>query len=963
MKDICLDSGSAGKFTKHSESKGKKDRRAESQVAEAIGYSRGRDKFDANPEQRTAPSFADFADAVLSDRSPAKGLTYVCGPLDRNGDGKHHRCGTGALPRRFLPFDLDDGTTPAGLEVLDSYLSEHTRFSYTTASYTSDKPRMRCIVELSRPVDRAEGVRLGLEIQRKIQAKLVGAGLGLDAVNFDTSVYRAEQPVYTPPTTTTARTCEGKPIDVDAVLKDAPVEEKRTAGVRTHASRLQVEAALSLIDLEDYWTWVRVGMAVKSGRGEDGLESWIKYSSKSSKYDEREAINKWDRGFDADGKITVATLFHEADKRGDWRGVYVTMFEEMIGPVLDRVKAGEHSAVFAPEVLEELVALKRINPGKFEECRANLKKAGCRVKVLDDALNEQRQAGVEGFQVLEATEDERRPGVWHFAPGKPAQWVCSPLYVEAQTLDTHGSNYGRLLRFRTTTGTWREWAMPMELLSGNGDELRRELLGMGMVIDPDARVLFQRYLQSAPDKHVRCATRVGWCGDNFVLPSEVIGPGAGDVIFQARALDQDAYSRGGTMDGWRSEVAALAAGNACLMMMISGSFVGALMRQVSAESGGIHVFNESSTGKTTTLMAACSVWGPQAFMRSWRATANGLEGAAVLSNDGVLILDEIKKAEPKQVGEIVYTISDQQGKQRATREGRARAVTRWACFVLSSGETTLSARMADGGFQSTSGQEVRFLDVPVAGMYGVWNNLHDMPDGVSFTESLKGATGRHYGHAGPAFLERLTRDTRDLPEDLERIKGLPGFHAEGGEGQHYRAAERFALVALAGELATEYGITGWEKGAAIAATIECFKAWVGRRDSGARNSESQKILDQVAGFIARHGNSRFGPVCADQDPKNKIYDQAGWFMDDPESKEVVYLFHADGMHEALKGFDFRRGLDALGQQAPWGPILKGRAHNRGTSVGRSVESTKSTQTSWWPLGRGKRWCATPGWRI
>lgn len=518
---------------------------------------------------------------------------------------------------------------------------------------------------------------------------------------------------------------------------------------------LKVEAALSLIDSEEYEIWVKMTMAVKSGRGEDGLESWIKYSKKSTKYDEREAINKWDRGVDPDGKITVATLFHEADKHGNWRAVFITMFEEMTGPVLDRAKAGEQSAVFTPEVLEELAALKEINSGKFEEGRANLKKAGCRLSALDAALNDKKEAGVEGFQVLEATEGDLKPGVWHFAPKRPPQWVCPPLYVEAQTLDEHGSNYGRLLRFRTTTGTWREWAMPMELLSGNGDELRRELLVRGVVVDPDARVLFQRYLQSAPDKHVRCATRVGWCGDNFVLPSEVIGPGAGEVIFQVRGLDQDAYRRGGTIDGWRSEVAARAVGNACLMMMISGSFVGALMKRVGAESGGIHLFNGSSTGKTGTLMGACSVWGPEGFMRSWRATANGLEGVATMLNDEVLLLDEIKKADPKQVGDMVYTISDEQGKQRASRSGSARAVARWKCFVLSSGETTLAARMGEGGYQSTSGQEVRFLDVPVAATFGVWNNLHGIPDGATFTETLKRATGRHYGHAWPGFLEQL----------------------------------------------------------------------------------------------------------------------------------------------------------------------------------------------------------------
>ena len=38
------------------------------------------------------------------------------------------------------------------------------------------------------------------------------------------------------------------------------------------------------------------------------------------------------------------------------------------------------------------------------------------------------------------------------------------------------------------------------------------------------------------------------------------------------------------------------------------------------------------TGKTSLARAAASVWGPRAYTRSWRATANGLEGAAVLNS-------------------------------------------------------------------------------------------------------------------------------------------------------------------------------------------------------------------------------------------------------------------------------------------------------------------------------------------
>jgi putative DNA primase/helicase len=179
----------------------------------------------------------------------------------------------------------------------------------------------------------------------------------------------------------------------------------------------------------------------------------------------------------------------------------------------------------------------------------------------------------------------------------------------------------------------------------------------------------------------------------------------------------------------------------------------------------------------------------------------------------------------------------------------------------------------------------------------------------------------------------LTRDKRDLCEWLERIKALPGFHVEGGEGQVYRAAERFALVAMAGELATEYGITGWEKGAAIAATIKCFKAWTARRDSGAKNGDHQKVLDAVRSFIERHGSSRFLSVAAaDPDKPVKCYEQAGWFAEEG-TKGTVYLFHAAGMREATKGFDFKYALRVL--QEAWAmppPNPKTGTHSRMRSI-------------------------------
>ena len=510
----------------------------------------------------------------------------------------------------------------------------------------------------------------------------------------------------------------------------------------------------------------------------------------------------------------------------------------------------------------------------------------------------------------------RRPGVYFCGMTEAkrggeavpfASWICSPLRIEAVTFDERDNNFGRLLRFSNSLGRSRAWAMPMELLGGDGSELRRELLSMGVEIDPAqrARNLLASYLQAErPKRRMRCALQVGWCGKSFVLPDVVIGPDAESVIYQSGERTRDEYGTGGTMDEWRDEIAARAVGNPLLIVALSVSFAGPMLARSNAESGGLHFTGDSSTGKTTAIEAACATWGGPGHKRSWKTTANGMEGAAALCSDSLLALDEISECDPREVGAIVYALGNGRGKQRASRSGAARGVVRWRCTVLSSGERTMETSMREAGQRAKAGQTVRLLDVPTARKYGAWDDLHGCQSGAAFSDGLRRAAATHYGHAGRAFLERLTRDERDFCALLERFKSLPGFSAE--EGQHKRAAARLALIGMAGELATEYGLTGWPDGAAIEAAAECFRMWRSTRGKG--TDERRQIVEQVSGFIERHGDGRFSSVDADPE-KFPMRDRAGWWQDGNQGRE--YLFTAEGMREALKGFDFKRALDTL----------------------------------------------------
>ncbi|MGB8884881.1 MAG: DUF927 domain-containing protein [Azonexus sp.] len=486
------------------------------------------------------------------------------------------------------------------------------------------------------------------------------------------------------------------------------------------------------------------------------------------------------------------------------------------------------------------------------------------------------------------------------------EWLCSPLHIDAITYDGQSNNFGRMLRFKNSLGRWREWAMPMELLAGDGSLLRGELLAMGVELDPyRAKQHLPAYLQrNRPRREMRCALQVGWSGQSFVLPDVVIGPEAAGVIFQSGERGHEEYTQAGTLEGWREGIASKARGNPLLLLALSAGFAGPMLARCNAEGGGVHIIGDSSTGKTTAIEAACSIWGGPNFKRSWRATANGMEGAAALFNDGLLALDEISECDPREVGAIVYALGNGRGKQRAGRSGAARGVTRWRCMVLSSGERSIATTMREGRHLAKAGQGVRMLDIPVARKYGAWDDLHGAPSAAAFSDAIKRAAVQQYGLAGRAFLQRLAHDETDYCAKLEEFKALPMFATEGNEGQDGRGAARFALIGMAGELATDYGLTGWEQGEAIKAAAECFKLWQSGRGKG--NDEKRQIAELVAAFIDKHGDGRFSDA---MDDKATVRDRAGWWRDTGGNRE--YLFTAEGMREAVGNHEFSRALDTL----------------------------------------------------
>ncbi|MBI3102938.1 MAG: hypothetical protein HYY98_15515 [Burkholderiales bacterium] len=162
--------------------------------------------------------------------------------------------------------------------------------------------------------------------------------------------------------------------------------------------------------------------------------------------------------------------------------------------------------------------------------------------------------------------------------------------------------------------------------------------------------------------------------------------------------------------------------------------------------------------------------------------------------------------------------------------------------------------------RTRTGQEVRMADIPAdagAGM-GAFENIHDFAGGAAFSSHLAREAQQCHGAPGRAFLEwacthadTLARRVRSATAALSR-QWVP----QGASGQVERVGARFALVGVAGELATEAGLTGWPVGESERAARACFDAWLAAR-GGAGNGEVAAMLRQVRRFLESHGEGRF----------------------------------------------------------------------------------------------------------
>ncbi|AWI03112.1 DUF927 domain-containing protein [Clostridium drakei] len=184
-----------------------------------------------------------------------------------------------------------------------------------------------------------------------------------------------------------------------------------------------------------------------------------------------------------------------------------------------------------------------------------------------------------------------------------------------------------------------------------------------------------------------------------------------------------------------------------LSIGFSAPVVGFIAGDIGIESPLIHIYGDSTQGKTTAAMLAVSAFGSpnikeKGLVMTWNTTSNGMHGS-IAGNTGVpVVFDESSMANKKDFTKDIYSLTAGKDKIRMNKECEIREEKSWNTTIISTGEHSIFSKS-----KANTGMRMRLFE------FG----------NISWTESAKQADEiketilANYGHCGKVFVRKLMR--------------------------------------------------------------------------------------------------------------------------------------------------------------------------------------------------------------
>lgn len=484
-------------------------------------------------------------------------------------------------------------------------------------------------------------------------------------------------------------------------------------------------------------------------------------------------------------------------------------------------------------------------------------------------------------------EVQRDGSIWYQAPAdKKAVLVSHRPILLARLLEDLVTAEGRAEVAYVSDGAWVTACVSRRAVV----DIRAAVVELGAVGAPvtsgtAGRVIdwFDASLAANDTRvpRVACVSGTGWATvegrrvfvANAVLVAEQPPPAIALDTRGGRGRMFAALKPRGTLEAHLAALQAAYAADPVCAAMILTALAAPLLEPLGAPNFATHLAGDSTRGKTTMLKIAASVYGdPESeWVASWNTTPVAAELRAAAWNHLPQCYDELGAGGDAAAAEkLLYQLINGMGRTRGRADLSTREVPTWCCTFLSTGERALA-----GGDAST-GAQVRCVQLPVAGFGQL---------GADDIDALRRACGANAGSFGHDWLGSLLLVDDWAPwrrrwaEQTAAMRGLAAGDPLAG-----RVASYFGVLAVAEELASNYGLGKQDGGTVLALfaaadkreavqpladrALALARDWVLsepdsfpelRQDSGGNSSAPPDRGRQRAGFRADDGTIYFIP--------------------------------------------------------------------------------------------------------
>lgn len=236
----------------------------------------------------------------------------------------------------------------------------------------------------------------------------------------------------------------------------------------------------------------------------------------------------------------------------------------------------------------------------------------------------------------------------------------------------------------------------------------------------------------------KAITHLGWVEEDFIPFTEDY-KFDGDRSFES--VFKDVHSKG-DYELWKEKVSELRNKSETLHFIIASSFASVLIELLHINPFIVHLWGKSGTGKSVTLIVAMSIWGNPKIghlVKNLNSTNVGLERLSAFLNNIPFAGDELQAIKNKysDFNELIYKLTQGEGKSRGTVDGGIAEQLKWNCAFLTTGEEPITSEFSKEG---------------------VKNRVIEIEDNNSIIENGKEVVNflvNNFGYAGKDFIENL----------------------------------------------------------------------------------------------------------------------------------------------------------------------------------------------------------------